>query len=216
MNQTRKPSQHSPVKKYLTDVVWENGTFKLLCEFVRLFPAASKRANLIAADGMADGKEILPSHKLYPTERLVRFYEMEYALPAEHGPAVIRQIRDTVRRQQLAVCFPIEYRYGRGDDILLSPAQGRDTVFISVHMYMGMDYKSYFDALEPIFLRYEGRPHWGKMHTQDAGYLRQAYPHWDTFLAIRQAMDPDGIFLNTYLRQLLGVEAPVEAASAEH
>lgn len=48
------------------------------------------------------------------------------------------------------------------DDIWLSPAYGRDSAYIAVHMYKGMKYAAYFGEVEKIFLKYEGRPHWGK------------------------------------------------------
>lgn len=205
LNVTDQTPKHQPLKKYLTDVVYENGTFKLLSETVRLMPKLSKGASKLAASGMAEGKEVLPSHKIYPTERLVRFYEMEYGVPAAQGPELIRQIRDRVRQKNIRVHFPIEYRYVKGDNIPLSPAYGQEMCFISVHMYKGMDYRPYFQALEPLFMEHGGRPHWGKMHTQTAYYLQRQYPEWEGFLATREAFDPQGIFLNDYLREIFGM-----------
>ena len=49
-----------------------------------------------------------------------------------------------------------------------------------------------------------GRPHWGKMHTRDAEYLRSVYPRFDEFRAIRDRFDPDRVFTNEHLRQVLG------------
>ena len=49
-----------------------------------------------------------------------------------------------------------------------------------------------------------GRPHWGKMHTRDAGYLRGAYPRFGDFLALRDKLDPARRFGNAYLAQVLG------------
>ena len=49
-----------------------------------------------------------------------------------------------------------------------------------------------------------GRPHWGKMHTRDAEYLRGVYPRFTDFVAVRDAVDPDRRFGNDYLKQVLG------------
>ena len=49
-----------------------------------------------------------------------------------------------------------------------------------------------------------GRPHWGKMHTRDADYLRGVYPRFGDFVALRDKLDPDRRFGNAYLRQVLG------------
>ncbi|MNT40100.1 L-gulono-1,4-lactone dehydrogenase [compost metagenome] len=73
-----------------------------------------------------------------------------------------------------------------------------------VHMYRGMPHRAYFDAMEAIFKRHGGRPHWGKLHTQTAETLRDLYPMWDRFQDVRQALDPRGVFLNAHLRALLG------------
>jgi FAD/FMN-containing dehydrogenase len=67
-----------------------------------------------------------------------------------------------------------------------------------------MQYRAYFDAAEAIVRAYGGRPHWGKMHSLTARELRPLYPHWDDFQTVRRRLDPAGLFLNAYLRTLLG------------
>jgi FAD/FMN-containing dehydrogenase len=92
----------------------------------------------------------------------------------------------------------------RGDDIYLSPASGRDSAYIAVHMYRGMPYRQYFAAVEAIFRDFGGRPHWGKMHMLTAAELRGLYPEWARFQAARRQLDPAGVFQNAYLRLILG------------
>ncbi|WP_353962226.1 D-arabinono-1,4-lactone oxidase [Chlorogloeopsis sp. ULAP01] len=53
------------------------------------------------------------------------------------------------------------------------------------------------------FCAYDRRPHWGKKHTLKAKDLRSLYPMWNRFQEIRQHLDPNGIFLTPYLRELL-------------
>jgi FAD-linked oxidoreductase len=200
----RKPI-HRPLKKYLVDVVYENGTFKMVSEINRMAPSLSRRISRLASSGLSSVSEVHHSHKIYATPRYVRFVEMEYGVPAEEGPAVMQKIRRFIAQNKIRVHFPLEYRYVRGDDLTLSPAYGRDTVFISCHMYKGMEYNRYFKGLEPIFLAHGGRPHWGKMHGLNAADLRPKYPKWDEFMTVREKYDPDGVFLNPYLKQLFGV-----------
>ena len=57
----------------------------------------------------------------------------------------------------------------------------------------------YFREVEQIMVDFGGRPHWGKMHTRDVGYLRSVYPRFDEFLAVRDELDPDRLFANPYL-----------------
>ncbi len=53
-------------------------------------------------------------------------------------------------------------------------------------------------------LAHGGRPHWGKMHTLTARQLRERYPRFDDFTALRDRLDPDRIFANAYLERVLG------------
>jgi L-gulonolactone oxidase len=128
---------------------------------------------------------------------------MEYELPASQGPDALRELAEFVDRKKIQVHFPVEYRYVRGDDIWLSPFYERDSVAISVHQYVGMDYDPYFRGAETIFRNHGGRPHWGKMHYLGAKELAPLYPRWNDFQQLRRELDPRGMFMNAYLERLL-------------
>ena len=49
-----------------------------------------------------------------------------------------------------------------------------------------------------------GRPHWGKLHSLDAGRLRPLYPRFDDFRRVRAEADPEGRFANPYLTRVFG------------
>jgi FAD-linked oxidoreductase len=153
---------------------------------------------------LSDEVTVESSWKNYSSERNVRFNEMEYHLPREHGLAALREVRTALETQHPEEFFPIEVRFVKGDDIWLSPFYQRDTCSIAVHRFFEEDYKPYFKTLEPIFRKYHGRPHWGKLNTLQAGDFRQLYPRWDDFAAVRRQLDPQGRFLNPYLKQLFG------------
>jgi FAD/FMN-containing dehydrogenase len=127
---------------------------------------------------------------------------MEYAIPLASFRDVIHEIEREIKASQHQVHFPIECRFVKGDDIWLSPAQGGDRAFISVHMYRGMPYQTYFASMEKIFAKYGGRPHWGKLHTLRGPQLSELYPHWKDFHRVRQQMDPTGVFETAYMREL--------------
>jgi FAD/FMN-containing dehydrogenase len=139
------------------------------------------------------------------TVRAVRFNEMEWAVPAGRGADALREIKALIGRREFPLMFPLEIRWVKGDDLWLSPNHGRDSVHISVHQYVGMPWEAYFDAVQAICLNHGGRPHWGKMHSLKAAQLSRLYPRWDDFLALREKMDPAGVFLTPYLRGLFGV-----------
>ncbi len=80
----------------------------------------------------------------------------------------------------------------------LSTAHGRDSGFVAVHMFEGMAWRPYFRAVEAVMDELGGRPHWGKRHFQTAATLRERYPQWDRFQAVRGRLDPQGRFANAW------------------
>ncbi|RAP74878.1 FAD-binding oxidoreductase [Paenibacillus montanisoli] len=205
MDETDEPVSSRRVRDYVSDVLLENAAFGLLSGLCRRFPELCAPISRFSASQVPVGSRVDYSHRLFATKRLVRFNEMEYNLPADAMPAVIEEMRAVMARNRFAVHFPIECRYARGDDIWLSPAYGRDSAYIAVHMYKGMTYAPYFAAMERIFLRYGGRPHWGKMHSLHASQLKGLYPMWEPFARVRAQYDPEGVLLNPYLEKLFGV-----------
>jgi FAD-linked oxidoreductase len=212
MNVTDEPARPKNALRRFNELALENGAFWAFSELCRRFPAVSPQVGALLGKLISGGRDVNYSHKIFATPRMVKFQEMEYSLPAENFVAAMRAIEACIRRNRFLVHFPIEGRFVRADDIYLSPASGRDSAYIAVHMYKGMPYGAYFDALEAILRSYGGRPHWGKMHSLTARELRPLYPRWDDFQAVRRQLDPDGLFLNAYLRALLGERVTASTA----
>jgi len=114
-------------------------------------------------------------------------------------------VLDTISGNGIDVVFPLEYRYVRGDDLWLSMDEGGDRAAISVHRTASEDYRPLFEAVEPIFWKYGGRPHWGKVHSLGCAELTKLYPRFEDFRALRAEMDPAGRLLNPHLRNLFDV-----------
>ena len=209
INETDAAPTGSTLWGKFNKVVLENGVYWLLSECCRLIPRLSKPISKFSAQAIGSVEEVDYSHRLFATMRVVRFQEMEYNIPAEHFPQVLAEIQACIEQHQFAVHFPIECRFVHSDDIWLSPAHQRESAYVAVHMYRGMAYQEYFRQVEAIFRRYQGRPHWGKMHTRTAEELAGLYPHWQDFRRVRAALDPQGLFLNDYLRRLFDADAPV-------
>jgi FAD-linked oxidoreductase len=209
LNETSDPPSKNTLWGNFNKIVLENWVYWLLCASSRAIPRLSKSVCRISASSIANVEEINYSHRLFSTPRMVRFQEMEYNIPAEHTGAVFNEIQECIERHQFAVNFPLECRFVHSDDIWLSPAYQRESAYIAVHMFKGMPYQAYFHHIEEIFKRYQGRPHWAKMHTRSAGELAALYPCWQDFRRIRAELDPQGMFLNSYLRELFDADAPV-------
>lgn len=143
------------------------------------------------------------SYRIFPSVRESRFNEMEYEVPVARGPECLQEIIATVRKSGLRTLFPLEYRFVAGDDVWMSPFFARDSAAISVHQHVSADHRPLFNLVEPIFWKYGGRPHWGKLHTLDARRLAELYPHWEDFRRVRERLDPEGRMLNEHLRRIL-------------
>jgi FAD/FMN-containing dehydrogenase len=141
---------------------------------------------------------------VFVTPRRVRFAESEYAVPRESLGHVIAELRRAVPRLADPVMFPVEVRVAAADDIWLSTAYGRESAYVAIHQYSGLPYQAYFDRFEAIVAEVAGRPHWGKLHSLDAGRLRSLYPRFDDFRRVRAEVDPEGRFGNPYLTRVLG------------
>lgn len=143
--------------------------------------------------------------KLLSTERPVRFNEMEFHLPVENQLKALAEVVRTIEKERPDVFFPIEARRIASDDAWLSPFQGGPRGSVAVHAYYRDDFSFLYSLIEPIFRRYDGRPHWGKLHTLRGQQLQAIYPRWNDFLAVRQELDPEGRMLNPYLKGLFGL-----------
>jgi FAD/FMN-containing dehydrogenase len=142
------------------------------------------------------------SADIFPSIREDKFHEMEYAVPIARGMECFYEIRAMMQRRHPDVVWPVEVRTLAADGLLLSVARERATITISIHQGADQPFRALFDDAEAIFARYEGRPHWGKCHSLGARELAERCPGWQRFREIRRRLDPEGRFLNRYLRDL--------------
>ncbi|MCH1625478.1 D-arabinono-1,4-lactone oxidase [Ferdinandcohnia quinoae] len=190
---------------HFQNLLLENYLFFLISEMCRLFPKSSRFFSRLSAKAVGSSSIVAHSYQLFATPRIVRFREIEYCIPLEHMGAALIEVRNRIEEKKHKVHFPIECRTVKADDIWLSPSYERESAYIAFHMYKGMPYESYFRDMEEIMKKYEGRPHWGKMHNRKFAELSDTYPKLPEFLEIRQELDPNGVFLNEYVKKLLSI-----------
>jgi FAD/FMN-containing dehydrogenase len=181
-----------------------NYVYTLTCALGTAIPAIIKPVNHLADRLVAEREVTDLSHRIFVAPRSIRFKEMEYALPVEHVPAALRAVNELIESKGWRISFPIEVRVAASDDNWLSTAYGRESGYIAVHRYHREDPVEYFEAVEAIMMRFDGRPHWGKMHFRDAASLAAAYPRFKDFVVVRDRLDPDRLFGNPYLERVLG------------
>jgi L-gulonolactone oxidase len=185
------------------EVLYDNLAFGVLCHVGRvrpdLIPSVAKR---LPSKGRSEYVDA--SHKVFASTRRVHFLEMEYAIPRAVLPEALNRVRSHVRALGQQISFPVEVRFVAPDDIPLSTASGRETAYIAVHAFRGTPFAEYFHGVERIMNDYDGRPHWGKLHFQNAATLAPRYPHWDEAQAVRGRMDPTGTFTTSAMAHVLG------------
>jgi FAD-linked oxidoreductase len=196
------PQPRGRGRAYAEDVLLTNHVLHAVCLAGRAVPRAIPALNRFAARAAGSRVRVDRSDRVFASPRLVRFTEMEYALPRAALADALPVIKATAERHP--VNFPIEVRFVAGDDALLSPAFGRDTAYVAVHAFRGMPWGPYFRAVEEIAEALGGRPHWGKRHFQTAATLAPRYPGWERFGAVRAELDPAGLFANAYTDRVLG------------
>jgi L-gulono-1,4-lactone dehydrogenase len=182
----------------------ENALFEASNRVGARFPGMVRGLNRLAGRVWSAREYTDVSHRVFASPRSVVFREMEYALPREALPGVLRELKAMVEREGHTVSFPVEVRFAAADDIWLSTAHGRRTAYVAVHQYHRHDHAPYFRDCAAIFDAAEGRPHWGKMHSLDAPTLARRYKHFEDFLRVRGEVDPDRRFANPYLDRVLG------------
>ncbi|MGL3149659.1 D-arabinono-1,4-lactone oxidase [Microbacterium sp. A82] len=192
------------IGRWVDETLLSNGVYRVTCAAGGLIPAITPPISRLAVKLTGDRDYIDRSHTVLTQRRTVRFREMEYALPAENIVPAFRAVQQLIAQRGWKIEFPIEVRFAAADDRWLSTAYDRASAYLAVHRYWRTDPTEYFSAIEKICLEYGGRPHWGKLHTLDAEQLREKYPRFDDFVALRDRWDPERRFANSYLDRVLG------------
>jgi L-gulonolactone oxidase len=125
-NRTDQPPRpRGRASAYANDVLLTNHAFELLCRAGRRFPRRIPQLNRLVTRLAGRSERVDRSAAIFASPRLVRFTEMEYALPREHTPQAVRRVLETIEQRGFAVPFPIEVRTVAPDDAFLSTAAGR-------------------------------------------------------------------------------------------
>jgi len=154
----------------------------------------------------------------------IKYTEMEYFVNFENADIVIKKfiayqasVKDTIgttcHKESTKCNLFTGVRYAKKDLNWMSPMYKNDIAVVS-NIVLGTPTEtgppSVFEAysrygLESIATKMGGRPHWGKMNWANASTLRPVYPRFDDFLNIRMVLDPNNMFLNKYLKRVLGL-----------
>jgi FAD/FMN-containing dehydrogenase len=153
----------------------------------------------------APGARVDRSYRIYDAGGMTqRFHELEYYVPAERSLEAIEAMQNLILTKHPQELYPLEVRWVKADEGLLSPFYKRDTNVLSVSGAPGRDYWPYLRDVDALLADFDARAHWGKLHFLTRERIEKQYPEYHKFVAIRREFDPHGIFLNDSLRQLVG------------
>ncbi|MCW3093411.1 MAG: hypothetical protein JWP81_4480 [Ferruginibacter sp.] len=108
--------------------------------------------------------------------------------------------------------FSCEIYAAKANSFWLSPSYNRDVIRIDVFWFGNNtgDPRQFYQKFWTRLAKYNYRPHWAKYmpdaaSEQGIDYLRANYPKWDQWMALRQQLDPDQVFVNDYWRPYLNI-----------
>jgi len=207
---TLNPAAGEGPLKRMNDM--DDRAFKVVCDVCAALPFLTKRLQPVIVQPGVRTRRVGPAYQIFPSDRSVRFEEMEYEMPLASGWPALREVIAWIKKRGLPVTFPFEFRITAGDDIWLSPFNDGPRLSISMHQYAKMSWRDLFTQAEPIFRAHGGRPHWAKRHTLTARDVDALYPRAADFRRVRAAHDPTAKFANAHLGALFDVASMREAA----
>src|SRR5205814_6483192 len=80
----------------------------------------------------------------------------------------------------------------------MSPAHDRDVIRLNFFWFEKNKTNpdtDYYPQFWELLKDFNYRLHWGKHLSGDVNYIKDNYPKWDDFMKVREAMDPDQMFV---------------------
>ena len=95
-----------------------------------------------------------------------------------------------------------ELRTIAADSLWLSPHHGRDSLALHFTWRRRQaEVEAVVAQIEAALAPYGARPHWGKVFTAEADAIAPLYPRMGDFRSLRERLDPNGTFVNDWLRK---------------
>jgi len=152
-------------------------------------------------------RRVNQSTRLFNIGKMIPIHnESEYAIPLENAGEAINRVAEFIREAvpEYRVNFPLEVRFVPADDILMSPATGRDSCYLGAYVASTKWTEPYHRDFEELMRDYAGRPHWGKLFSRTSRDFTELYPKYRQFNALRKACDPNEIFRNAFVDRVFG------------
>lgn len=153
-------------------------------------------------------ERICKSHVGFLTPSPPVHREAEWAFDYAQAKPLLRAYRQLFLDSGHTFSFIQEIRFTQGDSFWLSPAYGRDTIWLSLY---NIDSDARWDdqlrQFEAFAMRHGGRPHWGKEASFEPAYLEAHCPKLAAFRALVKSYDPEEKLVNPWAARVLAPPA---------
>lgn len=149
-------------------------------------------------------ERVTPSHVGFLTPIPPVHAEAEWAFDVADARPLLRAYRRLLPDRGHSYNFIQELRFSKADELWLSPAYQRDSIWLSLYNIDRRHWPEQLAKFEAFARAHGGRPHWGKEATVDRAYLRGQYAKLDDFAALAARYDPERKFRNAWLDRILG------------
>ena len=146
--------------------------------------------------------ERLPHFKLEFTPSVGEEIQTEFFVDRKDSAAAIEAVSQ-LGAEITPLLWITELRTFAADNLWLSGAFERDCLAIHFTWKKLDAIYPVIEKVEAALRRFNYRPHWGKVFTADATYLKSVYPKMNEFQALVQALAPAKKFENTFTRTFL-------------
>ena len=195
--------------------------------FPSLLPMVEKFVHVLHYGAQGDGlssRGVASGHTGLLMDCLYSQFVNEWAISLDKGPEAITRLSKWLNHEAdsgipfsskgVYVHAPIEVRvsdtskYGPRPYLDFTESNG-PTLFLNATLYRPYHrdppaWRQYYEAFEWLMKDLGGRPHWAKnFQTVTTANLHTMYPNLKDFLAMRQELDPEGLFVGDWHRRLL-------------
>jgi hypothetical protein len=207
-------------------------TSNLILKVATALPRTTPLADKILMAASPNQTMVAPADEVFHYQNYFprRLYDLSYAIDNGKGFArfraafevVVEQVARFARpKKSAASAWPFDYgpgaafpqnfilhcRFIKSSRGYMAPAvDNLHTTMFEAVTYIGAGRsEELYRAVEDRWLELGGRPHWGKTYRTDLDFRALYGQNWQAFNRIREQMDPDGLFLNDFLRHVFQV-----------
>jgi FAD/FMN-containing dehydrogenase len=137
----------------------------------------------------------------------------EWTIGLDKFPKVFEELKTEINKwsNKSFIHIPMDVRFIQKDTSWLSYAYKEDMVTLGCVSRNAATADTYeaFKSIEKVFLKYGGKPHWGKRFAAKDAELSKIYSKWEDFKLLRKKLDPTNKFLNPYLTKVFNEKTTV-------